>query len=259
VARTPKLPRERDWERSAVLEPRPAPRDPELISDGGGLPFAPAAFARAPERLDQEDSAVGALIAQISRQAASKGTSRLPWKRAAAAPAVPQAPPSLDGWRLLARTDEEALFGRGRPPQLLTVALRRDGRGGTWTCLGVSAARPLRTARDGVRASRWRLDPTRETEPKDTLLRVLVTEQTFSGGQRADSRVLSPDLYVDANELVLTMFVTPLPGFQTRSPNPETPVRVKLPQQLGSRVLIDGAVYGGAPDGTPPAAADRGQ
>jgi hypothetical protein len=71
--------------------------------------------------------------------------------------------------------------------------------------------------------------------------------------------VLSPDLYVDANELVLTMFVTPLPGFQTRSPNPESPVRVKLPHRVGSRLLIDGAVYGGAPGGTLPAGADLGQ
>jgi hypothetical protein len=259
VARAPKLPSEHDWERSVVLEPRPAPRVPELIRDGGGLPFAPAAFTRPPEPLDPEDSAVGALLAQLSRRTASKGASRLPWRRATAALAIPQASPSLDGWRLLARTEEEVLFGRGRPPQLLTVALRRDGRGGRWTCLGVSAARPLRTTRDGVRASRWRLDPTSEAAPEDTLLRVLVTEQTFSAGQRADSRVLSPDLYVDAEELVLTMFVTPLPGFQTRSPNPETPVRVKLPHQVGSRLLIDGAVYGGALGGAPPAGAGPGQ
>jgi hypothetical protein len=259
VARTPKLPSERDWERSVVLEPRPAPRVPELISDGGGLPFAPAAFGRPPGRLDPADPAVGALLAQISRRTASKGASRLPWRRATAAPTLPEAPPSLDGWRLLARTEEEVLFGRCRPPQLLTVAVRRDGRGGTWTCLGSSAARPLRTTRDGIRSSRWRLDPTREPAPEDAVLRVLVTEQTFSAGQRADSRVLSPDLYVDSEELVLTMFVTPLPGFQTRSPNPETPVRVKLPHRVGSRRLIDGGVYARAPGDTPPAGAGAGQ
>jgi hypothetical protein len=257
VARTSKLPSERDWARSVVLQPRPAPRDPELISDGGGLPFAPAALTRAPGRLDPEDPAVGALTAQITRTTASKGASRMPWKRAAA-PATPPSPPSLDGWRLLARTEEEALFGRGRPPQLITVAVRQDGRGRTWTCLGTTAARPLRTARDGVRASGWRLDPTREAEPEDTLLRVLVTEQTYSGGQRAHSRLLPPDLYVDAEQLVLTMFVTPRPGFQTRSPNPETPVRIELPEQLGSRLLIDGALYGDAPGGTLPAGAGLG-
>jgi len=39
------------------------------------------------------------------------------------------------------------------------------------------------------------------------------------------------------------MFVTPLEGFLMRTPNPETPVRVALSQPVGSRELIDGAVY----------------
>jgi hypothetical protein len=238
VARAPRLPSERDWERSFVLRPRPAPRDPELISDGGGLPFPPAALAGAPGRLDPEDPAVGALIVQITPRGA-RG-SRAPWKRGAVA--LP-APPSLEGWRLLARTDDEVLFARGHPPQLLTVALRRDARRRTWTCIGTSAARPLRATRDGIRASSWRLDPTDEVEPEDTVLRVLVTEQTFAGGQRAHGRVLPPDLHVDADGLLLTMFVTPQPGFQSGSPNPETPVRVALPHPVGGRRLIDGALF----------------
>ncbi|HTX09114.1 MAG TPA: hypothetical protein VME22_10920 [Solirubrobacteraceae bacterium] len=97
--------------------------------------------------------------------------------------------------------------------------------------------------RDGVRASSWRLDPTYELRADDTVLRVLVTEQTYAGGKRADGRVLEPDLHEDEHELVLTMFVTPLEGFAMRSPNPETPVRVALPQPVGSRELIDGAVH----------------
>ena len=46
-----------------------------------------------------------------------------------------------------------------------------------------------------------------------------------------------------AEELVLTMFVTPREGFQTRSPNPETPARIALPSPIGPRRLIDGALY----------------
>ena len=221
-----------------LLKPRPAPRHPELISDGGGLPFAPAALAGSPAQLDREDPAVGALIAQIAQGTAPKGASRAPWKQAAAAE-----PPSLDGWRMLARTPDEVLFARGRPPQLLTVAVRQDARRGKWTCVAVNAARPLRAARDGIRASGWRLDPTRDVKPEETVLRVLVAEQTFAGGQRAGSRLLAPDLHVGSEELVLTMFVTPLPGFQTRSANPETPARIALPQPVGPRRLIDGALY----------------
>jgi hypothetical protein len=240
VARAPRLPVEPDWEHSAVLEPRPAPRHPELISDGGGLPFPPDALAGAHVKLDPEDPAVGALIAQISRRTGPARGSRTFPKRVRAAP---PAAPSLDGWRVLARTDREVLFSRGRPPQLVTVAARQDARRRKWTCVGASAARPLRATRDGIRASSWRLDPTHELEPEDTLLRVMVTEQTFAGGQRANGRVLSPDMYISSEELVLTMFVTPAPGFQSRSPNPETPVRIALPHPFGTLRLIDGALY----------------
>jgi hypothetical protein len=150
---------------------------------------------------------------------------------------------TLDGWRLIARTGEEALFGLGMPPDLVMVAVRKDARRGTWSRADKTAGRPLRATRDRIRASSWRLDPTCELRADDTVLRVLVTEQTYAGGKRADGRVLDPDLYEDEHELILTMFVTPLEGFLMRSPNPETPVRVALSQPVGGRKLIDGAVY----------------
>jgi hypothetical protein len=233
-----------------VLDPRPGPRQPELISDGGGLPFPPAALAGSPGLLDPEDPAVRALIAQISPQPGPTRAFRAPWKQDSEAPAP--APPSLEGWRLLTRSDDEVLFARGYPPQLLTVAVQQNARRRTWKVTGVSRARPLRATRDGIRASSWRLDPSHEVEPHETTLRVLVTERTFSGAQRAHGRVQAPDLYVNPEELVLTMFVTPKPGFQARSPNPETPVRVALPHPVGPRRLIDGALY----DPSPPAAAN---
>jgi hypothetical protein len=179
-ARRSPVPAERDWERSALLEPRPASYGPELVSDGGGMPFPPAALDAPAGRLEPDDPAVGALMAQIARQRTPKGK----------APVL-----GLDGWRMLARTDAEALFGHGRPPHLITVAVRRDGRRQSWTTAAVSTARPLRTTRDGVRASGWSLDPTRELGPGDTIVRILVTEQTWAGGRRADGRLLAPDLH----------------------------------------------------------------
>jgi hypothetical protein len=158
---------------------------------------------------------------------------------------VEQRPPSatLKGWRLIARTGQEALFARGMPPNLVMIGVRKDARRGTWSRADKTAGRPLRATRDGIRASSWRLDPTHELSADDTVLRILVTEQTYAGGKRADGRLLDPDLYEDEDELILTMFVTPREGFQTRSPNPETPVRVALPRPVGNRELIDGAVY----------------
>jgi hypothetical protein len=217
VARAHGVPTERDWRRCAVLEPLPAPAVPEFVSDGAGLPFSPLVLERPPEPLDSADPAVSALAAQLAGQ--------------------------LLGWRLLARTDEEALFGRGLPPKLLTVAVKHDAKRGTWSCVAKSNGRPLRATRDGIRASSWHLDETVELGPEDTELRICVTEQTFSGGRRADRRVLAPDLYEGEDKLVLTMYVTPEPGFQLRTPNPQTPVRVALAHPVGTRELIDGALY----------------
>ena len=222
------FPTERDWERAVLLEPRPASYDPDLVSEGAGLPFPPAALGAPARRLEANDPAVAALIAVIARQKTPTG--RAPVH-------------AIDGWRVLARSDDEVLFAHGLPPDLVTVAIRRQGRRQTWTPAAVSKARPLRATRDGIRASGWRLDPTREPDPQDTVLRVLVTEQTWAGGSRADTRLLAPDLHVGADELVLTMFVTPRPGFQVRAPNPETPARVALPEPIGRRQLIDGALY----------------
>jgi hypothetical protein len=230
LARRSALPSERDWERSVPLEPRSASYEPDLVSDGAGLPFPPAALYAPVGPLDANDPAVGALIAQIARQKTQEGDS---------------AARGLEAWRMLARTDDEVLFGRGMPPHLLTVAMRRESRRHKWTSVAVSTGQPLRATRDGVRASGWRLDPTRELDPEDTIVRVLVTEQTWAGGKRADSRLLTPDLHVGRDELTLRMFVNPRPGFQVKSANPETPARVLLPTPIGQRRLTDGALYHG--------------
>jgi hypothetical protein len=217
AARGRGVPTERDWRRCVVLEPLSGKRVPELVSDGAGLAFSPLVLERPAEPLDPADPAVSALAAQTNGQ--------------------------LVGWRLLARTDDEALFGRGLPPDLLTVVVKQDGKRGIWSCETKSSGRPLRATRDGIRASSWRLDDSVELSPDDTELRICVTEQTFAGGRRADGRVLAPDVYVSEDQLVLTMYVKPESGFQMRTPNPETPVRVALAQPVGYRELIDGAVY----------------
>ena len=40
---------------------------------------------------------------------------------------------ALEGWRLIARTGEQALFGLGMPPDLVMVAVGKDPRRGTWS------------------------------------------------------------------------------------------------------------------------------
>jgi hypothetical protein len=221
------FPSERDWKSSLVLEPRLVPYEPELISDGAGLPFAPSAINAPAGQLDPVDPPVGALAAQLSRQK----------------PAADGSMPRLEEWLILARAENEVLFGKGLPPRMITVTMRRKGRRNNWSSVAVTRCKPLRTTRDGIRASSWQLDPTQQLTPEDTIIRVLVTEQTRSGGELAHKRLLEPDLHDGHDELVLTMFVAPKPGVQMPSGTLETPVRVRLPSPVGDRLLVDGALY----------------
>lgn len=230
---------ERDWDRSELLVPCSVPRRPELVSDGAGLPFSMAAFDEPPAPLDRENGAVAALIAHLDGLAAAGRASPVGGRDSDAPRSM------LDGWRLVAGIDGEALFALGVPPRLRTVAVRREGRRQTWSCFASTASAPLRAARGTIRASEWRLDQTREVDPEDTVLRVLVTEQTFASGQLAHGRVLAPDMFIDERELVLTFFVEPRPGYQSATRNPATPVRVVLPHAIGARRLIDGALIQG--------------
>jgi hypothetical protein len=221
------FPTERDWKSSLVLEPRLVPYEPELISDGAGLPFAPSAINGPAGQLDPVDPPVGALAAQLSQQK----------------PAADGSMPRLQDWRILARAENEVLFGKGLPPHMITVTMRREGRRNNWSSVAVTRSKPLRTTRDGIRASSWQLDPTQQLNPEDTIIRMLVTEQTRSGGELAHKRLLAPDLHDGHDELVLTMFVAPKPGVGMPSGTLETPVRVRLPSAVGDRLLVDGALY----------------
>lgn len=228
------------WERAPILEPVPGPSEPALISDGGGLPFEPARAYQPASPLDRSDPAVAALLAEIDRGRRLAQPARL--LRPRARPAPLDAAERLAGWRELARTDTEALFGQGTPPRLVTVAVKRGLRN-RWSSLGASNARPLRAVRAGVRASSWRLDPSFDARPGATELRVLVTEQTLASGTPAADRLLEPEIYLDDARAVLRMYVRPLEGYVGRSAKRETPVIVRLPEPLGDRELTDGALY----------------
>lgn len=228
------------WALAPRLEPVPGPAEPLLVSDGGGLPFEPARALAPAGQLDPTDPAVEALLTQIDRGRWQAQPTRL--LRPKAKPAPMDVAEKLAGWRELARSDDEALFGRGTPPQLLTVAATRGIRN-RWSPLGASNARPLRAVRDGARASSWRLDPSVEARPDLQELRILVTERTMASGTPAAGRLLAPDLYLDDQRAVLTVYVRPIEGYVGRTGKHETPVIVTLPEPLGARRLTDGALY----------------
>lgn len=235
------------WEDAELVHAQPGPLEPGLVSDGGGPPFPPAALLAPHDALDPSDPAVVVLLEQIdrSRAQASRGAWRRWRAREPPPPAVtidPDDTRRLTGWRVLARTEEEILYGRGRPPQLVTVLVRLGSRG-RWECVGVSSARPLRACRDGIRASSWRLDPAHPPAAEDDELRVLVTERSRSSGMRAHGRILPPDLHADERRLTLRLFIRPQEGFQNLVRGRETPVRIDLPEPVNGREIVDGALW----------------
>jgi hypothetical protein len=234
-----------DGDRLTALQTVPGPDQPPLISDGGGLPFPPQALLDPFEPLDEADPDVAALRSYLEGRGAAQQPRRRPWRRRAAAPPPPPpGPVDLAGWRALSRAPGEVLYGRGVPPNLYTVALREETRPSRWIVLGSTFRTPLRATRDGIRASSWRVNPYHEPTPESTELRVLMREQGFAAAQFAHGRVLPPEIHLSPEQVILTLFVTPRDGWQNRSKNPETPVRITLPEPLGQRMLIDGAIIG---------------
>jgi hypothetical protein len=228
------------WERAKHLKPEPTARQPEMVGDGGGLPFATEATLTPFQPLDPSEPSVAALLLQIDRSRRQNMPQR-PMRPRAMPPHMETAD-KLAGWRVLASTDDEILYGRGRPPELLTISVRRNRRG-RWSALGVSNRRPLRVTRDGVRASSWRLDPDFRLAPDTRELRILVTEQTMSSGALADDRLLTPEIYLDDDELLLRLYVRPIEGYVGRAKKYETPVIIDLPESVGDRKVLDGALY----------------
>lgn len=227
------------WERAPTRVPVIAAAEPELISDGGGLPFRPDRAVELFAEVDPADPAVAALLVQIDRGRRQAQPTRLFRK---ARPEPMETARKLAGWRELARTEEQALFGRGAPPQMITVAVKRGPRN-RWAPLGVSNSRSLRATRDGVRASSWRVDPRFSLSPDVTELRILVTERTMATGTPAANRLLEPELFVDSERMVLRVYVKPLAGYVGRTASHETPLIVRLPQPLRARELVDGAMW----------------
>ena len=235
------------WEDAELVIAQPGPLEPELVSDGGGPPFPPTALSAPLHPLDPAEPAVAVLLEQIDRSRERARSSV--WRRRRARRPPPTTPAidaddarRLIGWRVLGRTEDEILYGRGRPPQLVTVLVTVSS-GGRWECAGVSSARPLLACRDGIRASSWRLDPERAPAPEDEELRIMVTERSRSSGMRAHGRILPPELHADERRLTLRLFIRPQEGFQNLVRGRETPVRVALPEPVGGRELVDGGLW----------------
>lgn len=87
------------------------------------------------------------------------------------------------------------------------------------------------------------LDPDNPPDPDSSQVHLLVTEFACASGELADGRVTLERLVEHEDRVELVVGVEPPPGIQTCQSHPPTPFIVELDEPLGSRTLVDAAVY----------------
>lgn len=154
----------------------------------------------------------------------------------------------VDQLELVHRDDQEALLvmdrpseggGLGQPARHLGIVF--DQRDGEWTFLRSGGCVPEVRHPSGARRATW--EPAEEVHPETTRLRVSVQERMCASGQPADDRLLSPEIELGEDAVVVTWFVEPVPGGASCPSNPITGATLELPEPLGDRELLDGGVY----------------
>jgi hypothetical protein len=205
--------------------PTPEPTGPvqQLACDPAGPGWPATALAKPADAETGTTDAAQALVAFIPTQTRSK---------------LPKA-----GWRELYRSKTVALYGHpdaSRPGAMTVVTVRNTG--GTWAGAGTTQCQPHTWlgASLGIAAD-WTL-VTKSTAASLTL-KVAVKERACAGGASAKGRIAKPRISYEADRVVITIGVKPLPGKQSCTANPATNLTVTLSEALGDRQLYDGGPY----------------
>jgi len=149
-------------------------------------------------------------------------------------------------WRLLAETDGVAEFASGRlayPHGPGTVSVERQTRG--WKAVSMSSACEPTSIVDGLHAVTWMLAVDKpKPRGNDRYLWINLGGGECSGGRSQNARARSPVLWRIDSKLMMAMTLEPLPpGGYTCEGVIEPPMKVRLPEPVGSYRLFDGATY----------------
>lgn len=87
---------------------------------------------------------------------------------------------------------------------------------------------------------RWEPAPGVEITPASETIPIVVMERACSGGDTAAGRIQHPDVESRADAVVVTVRITPKPGFQNCPGNPPTCYNLDLTEPVGSRPLLMG-------------------
>jgi len=147
-------------------------------------------------------------------------------------------------WRLLAEENGEAVFGAGRlPDEVEVISIER--RKGVWKGWGYSERCEPASIRREREAITWDLasDQPRLNGKTRSVL-VQLTGGECNGGKPQAKRLQKPEFREQNGALLMSLWLRPLPpGGYTCQGVSEPPVRIRLPEPLGSRPLMDGGTY----------------
>lgn len=148
-----------------------------------------------------------------------------------------------EGWRLLARSAAEVMYGRGEPPMLRGyVKLRLVG--GTWRPAGYGGHCVTRPFRKGLNVCRWGLDPAVSLPGETaTAIHVIVNDSQCASGVGPDNRLREPEIEMTDESVTVLFATTTLTGMQTCPGHPAAKRVVELDEALGLRRLLDGGIY----------------
>lgn len=159
--------------------------------------------------------------------------------------------PNRNGWRLVAMSDEEAVFilpalpGEGFAYWYAEV----EAAGSTWQSGPFGQCDPMPRL-EGLSPARWELAADADMGPESRVVRVLVFELACASGRSPEGRI-APAAVIYGEDSVTILFGTrPLAGgAQTCQAGPPAEVSVDLREPIGNRVLLDGSVFPAEPRG----------
>ena len=203
------------------------PLDPGVLglSCGDNNVFHPSLLAVPGHAQNDPDPAAAALRAEITASTPELGLPRDGWVRVAQlADKVQFVAPNIarDGWVVVG------------------VAMRN----GRWELDLKGDCQPEVALPAGVSRAEWRLDA---AFPKpaagDRQIHVLINERACASGQSPEGRVLPPIIAPSQTAMTIAILVTNRPGGQDCPGNPDFALTIDLPEPLGGRTLLDGAVF----------------
>lgn len=158
-------------------------------------------------------------------------------------------PPSKPhSWRLLVETARYAEFGRGSLSNGGVEVNTFERRAKGWTWVGYSSSCQPALLRDHQSAITWTLARGQVLKPSTRIVKVDLGPGECAGRAGQDKRLETPEFREENGALLMSLWIRPMPELGANEAYTcigivEPPVKVRLPEPLGERDLLDGGVF----------------